>query len=111
MSFQAPTAFVQHYSSAVMLLLQQSQSRFEAAVQVRPFYGKAASVVEQFGLTNATRNTSRHADTVLSSTPHDKRWVFPIDYGWAELTDEQDLARMLDGRRDPFRVLQLQQGG
>jgi hypothetical protein len=95
MSFQVNTAFVQQYSTAVMMLLQQSESRFEAAVQVRPFYGKAASVVEQFGQTNATRITSRHADTVLSSTPHDKRWVFPLDYGWAELTDEQDLARML----------------
>jgi hypothetical protein len=95
MSFQVPTSFVQQYSTSVMMLLQQSESRFEAAVQVRPFYGKAASVVEQFGLTNATRITSRHADTVLSSTPHDKRWVFPIDYGWAEMTDEADLLRML----------------
>jgi hypothetical protein len=78
-----------------MMLLQQSESRLEAAVQIRPFYGKAASVVEQFGLTNAVRITSRHADTVLSSTPHDKRWVFPIDYAWAEMTDQPDLARML----------------
>jgi hypothetical protein len=52
-------------------------------------------VVEQFGQTNAVRITSRHSDTVLMSTPHDKRWVFPIDYGWNELTDQQDLLRML----------------
>ena len=32
-------------------------------MQVRPFYGKAASVVEQFGLTNAVRITSRTAPT------------------------------------------------
>jgi hypothetical protein len=95
MSFQALTASVQQYTAQVMMLLQQSESRFENAVQVRPFYGKAASVVEQFGLTNATRITSRHSDTVLVSTPHDKRWVFPIDYGWNELTDQQDLLRML----------------
>jgi hypothetical protein len=95
MSFQAPTASVQQYTAQVMMLLQQSESRFENAVQVRPFYGKAASVVEQFGLTNATRITSRHSDTVLVSTPHDRRWVFPIDYGWNELTDQQDLLRML----------------
>ena len=91
MSFQANTAFVQHYTSNVMMLLQQTESRFEAAVQIRPFYGKAASVVEQFGQSNAVRITSRHADTVLSSTPHDKRWVFPLDYAWAEMTDEADL--------------------
>ena len=95
MSFQAPTASVQQYTANVMMLLQQSESRFENAVQVRPFYGKAASVVEQFGQTNAVRITSRHSDTVLMSTPHDKRWVFPIDYGWNELTDQQDLLRML----------------
>jgi hypothetical protein len=95
MSFQASTPSVQQYTSNVMMLLQQSESRFENAVQVRPFYGKAASVVEQFGQTNAVRITSRHSDTVLMSTPHDKRWVFPIDYGWNELTDQQDLLRML----------------
>ena len=95
MSFQAPTASVQQYTANVMMLLQQSESRFENAVQVRPFYGKAASVVEQFGQTNAVRITSRHSDTVLVSTPHDKRWVFPIDYGWNKLTDQQDLLRML----------------
>ena len=79
MSFQAPTASVQQYTAQVMMRLQQSESRFENAVMTRPFYGNAASVVEQFGQTNAVRITSRHSDTVLMSTPHDKRWVFPID--------------------------------
>jgi hypothetical protein len=65
MSLQVGTVFVQQYSSAVLLLLRQSELRFEAVVQVRPFFGKAASVLEQFGPTNATRVTSRHADTAL----------------------------------------------
>jgi hypothetical protein len=95
MSFQASTAAVQHYTANVMLLLQQTEARLENAVVTRPFYGKAASVVEQFGQTSAVRITSRHSDTPLMSTPHDKRWVFPVDYAWNELTDEQDLLRMI----------------
>jgi hypothetical protein len=63
-----------------MILWHQSESRFENALMIRPFYGKAASVVEPFGQTNAVRITSRHSDTVAMSTPHDERWVFPIDH-------------------------------
>ena len=95
MSFQANVAQVQQYKSNVMLLLQQQTARLENAVMVQPFVGKAASVVEQFGQTSAVRIVGRHSDTPLMSTPHDKRWVFPVDYGWNELTDQQDLLRML----------------
>ncbi len=71
MSFQVSTAFVQHYSSTVMLLLQQSESRFEAAVQVRPFYGKAASVVEQF------ENWQGRAVALVSYIKHVGRHTWP----------------------------------
>jgi hypothetical protein len=78
-----------------MLLLQQNGSRLQNAVLIQSFQGKAASVVEQFGQTAAVRLTGRHSDTPLVSTPHDRRWVFPLDYAWSELTDSQDLLRML----------------
>ena len=95
MSFQAPVGHVQQFTTNVMLQLQQNVSRLQNAVTIRPFLGKAATVVEQFGQTSAVRLTSRHSDTPLISTPQDRRWVFPLDYVWNELTDEQDLLRML----------------
>jgi len=95
MSFQARVAHIQQYKTNVMLLLQQTGSRLQNAVVTQPFIGKAASVVEQFGQTSAVRLTNRHSDTPIISTPQDRRWVFPLDYVWNELTDAQDLLKML----------------
>lgn len=95
MSFNVNTAFVQQYSTNVMMLLQQQGSKLRGAVQNMRFQGKAASVAEQFGSVSPVRNQSRHSDTPLISTPHDKRWMYPNDYDWADLVDSQDKLRML----------------
>lgn len=95
MSFNVSTAFVQQYSTNVQMLLQQQGSRLRNAVQNLRFQGKAASMAEQFGSVSPVRNQSRHSDTPLISTPQDKRWVYPNDYDWADLIDNQDKLRML----------------
>lgn len=95
MSFQVSTAFVQQYATNVQMLLQQQGSRLRDAVQSMMFQGKAASMAEQFGSVSPVRNQSRHSDTPLISTPQDKRWIYPNDYDWADLIDNQDKLRML----------------
>jgi hypothetical protein len=95
MSFNVSTAFVQQYSTNVTMLLQQQGSRLRNTVQNMKFQGKAASMAEQFGQVSPVRNQSRHSDTPLISTPQDKRWVYPNDYDWADLIDNQDKLRML----------------
>lgn len=95
MSFNVSTAFVQQYSTNVQMLLQQQGSRLRGTVQNFKFQGKAASMAEQFGAVNPVRNQSRHSDTPLISTPQDKRWIYPNDYDWADLIDNQDKLRML----------------
>jgi hypothetical protein len=95
MSFQVSTAFVQQYSTNVAMLLQQQGSRLRKAVKEYKFTGKSASIAEQFGQVNPVRNVARHSDTPLISTPHDKRWLYPNDYDWADLVDSQDKLRML----------------
>lgn len=95
MSFNVSTAFVQQYSTNVMMLLQQQGSRIRNAVTPFKFVGKAASMAEQFGQVSPVRNQSRHSDTPLISTPQDKRWIYPNDYDWADLIDSQDKLRML----------------
>lgn len=95
MSYQVNQAFVQQYSTNVMMLLQQQGSKLRNAVQSYKYMGKAASVAEQFGQVSPVRNQSRHSDTPLISTPQDKRWMFPNDYDWADLIDNQDKLRML----------------
>ena len=49
MSVNISTAFVQQYSTNIMMLLQQQGSRLRNAVQNYSFVGKAASMAEQFG--------------------------------------------------------------
>ncbi len=95
MSVEVPTHFVQQYKNNVELLVQQMGSRFRRAVSTDTYTGKAGKAIEQVGPVTAQKKTSRHADTPLISTPADARWVFPIDYEWADLIDTQDKLRML----------------
>lgn len=95
MSDQISTAFVQQYTTNVELLLQQRGSKLANAVMAGSYTGKAAKAVEQIGAVAAQKRTSRHADTPLINTPHDARWVHPVDYEWADLIDDQDKLRML----------------
>lgn len=104
MSTQVSTAFVQQYSTNIQMLLQQQGSRLRSAVQEQSFTGKAASMVEQFGSVNPVRNSGRHTDTPLISTPHDKRWIYPNDYDWADLIDDQDKLRMLIDPSGPYTM-------
>ena len=104
MSVNVPTAFVQQYTSNVQLLLQQRGSKLRNAVMTGSYTGKAAKAVEQVGQVNAQKRTGRHADTPLISTPHDARWVFPQDYEWADLIDDQDKLRMLIDPQSPYAI-------
>ena len=95
MSFQVPTHFVQAYTNNVEMLLQQRGGKLLSTVSQGSYTGKGAKAVEQIGPVKPVKNLSRHADTPLISTPADARWVFPNDYEWADLIDEQDKLRML----------------
>lgn len=98
------TAFVQQYSTNIMMLLQQQGSRLRGAVTEQTFQGKAASVCEQFGQVSPVKNQGRHSDTPLISTPQDKRWIYPTDYDWADLIDQQDRLRMLIDPAGPYTM-------
>ena len=95
MSIQVTTAQVQQYKNAVMMLLQQRGGKLIDKVMVDTFSGKAAKAVEQIGAVKPVKNQSRHSDTPLISTPHDARWIYPNDYDWADLIDDQDKLRLL----------------
>ena len=104
MSVNVNVAFVQTYSTNVQMLLQQQGSRLRDSVNVMPLTGKAATVAEQFGSVAPVKNSGRHSDTPLISTPQDKRWIFPNDYDWADLIDNQDKLRMLIDPASPYAM-------
>ena len=102
MSFAVPTHFVQQYTQNVMMLLQQKGGKLASTVSQQSFTGKGAKAVEQVGLVTPVKNLGRHSDTPLISTPSDARWVFPNDYDWADLIDQQDKLRMLIDPLGPY---------
>ena len=95
-------ASVQQYKSNVELLLQQTDSRLAGAVTTGSYGGKAASVVGQFGSATAQLTTGRHSDTPLLDLSQDKRWVFPSDYEWASLIDNEDQLRAIVELTSPY---------
>lgn len=101
---QVTTAFVNDYKSTVELLLQQKGSKLRDAVTVGQYMGKGAKAVEQIGAVNARKRTTRHGDTPLIETPHAARWVFPSDYEWADLIDDQDKLRMIIDPTSPYAI-------
>lgn len=96
------TASVQEYKANVELLLQQEGSRLRSMVLTGSHVGKAASIVEQFGSATAQLKTGRHADTPLLDLSQDKRWVFPSDYEWASLVDNEDQLRAIVELTSPY---------
>ncbi len=95
-------ANVQQYKANVELQLQQTDSRLAGMVTTGSHVGKAASIVEQFGSATAQLKTGRHADTPLLDLSQDKRWVFPADYEWGSLIDNEDRLRMIIDPTSPY---------
>lgn len=92
------------YKSTVEHLLQQRGSKFRMCVMEDSYRGKSGAAVNQVGAVTAQARTTRHADTPLIETPHDKRWVFPTDYEWADLIDDQDKIRIIADPTSPYAI-------
>lgn len=97
MSNQITTAFENNYRSNIELLLQQRDAR------VAPFCRQETQQVEfdfydRIGATDMEEVTTRHGDTPLIETPHDRRAVTLRFFDWADLIDRKDKVQML---KDP----------
>jgi len=93
-STQITTAFVQQFSNNIQMLSQQTGSLFRNAVREESITGEKA-FFEQLGSTAAIKKTSRHGDTPLVHSQHDRRQVVTETYEWADLIDDSDKVRLL----------------
>ena len=95
MSVHVTTSFVKQFSANVQLLVQQMGSRLRNAVTLET--GKVGEEVfmDRIESVAAQRVTSRHADSPLLNTPHDRRKVTPSDFDWGDMIDNPDKLRML----------------
>jgi hypothetical protein len=94
MSQQITEAFVKQFRDGITLRAQQMESRLRGAVRTETVSGTSASF-DFIGSRTPAKRQSRHADTVLSDTPHDRRWVEMSVYDDADLIDKPDLVRTL----------------
>lgn len=92
------------YKSTVEHLLQQKGSKLRDTVMVESFTGKSGVPVNQVGKVTAQQRTTRHADTPLIETPQDRRWVYPTDWEWADLIDDQDKLRIIADPTSPYAI-------
>jgi hypothetical protein len=101
MSNEITTARSVQYRSGIDILLQQKHSRFMPTVRVESLVGKKGAF-DRIGATAAVKRTTRHGDTPLIETPHDRRWVFGAYYEWADLIDDADKLQMLSDPTSPY---------
>ena len=103
MSDQITTAFVQQYRNNVTFLLQQKGSLFREAV-MNTIQAAEFDYYERIGATEMVENTSRHGDTPLVFTPHDRRRLSLRDFDWADLIDKKDRIRTLIDPTSPYAI-------
>jgi hypothetical protein len=94
MSFQITEAFVQKYSSNMMLRAQQKGSRLRNCVTVENGVGKSFSF-DYVGAVAAQQILDRNGDSPMVETPHNRRWVTLGGYETGDLIDSIDKVAML----------------
>lgn len=94
MSQQIDTALVQTYRSNIEVQFQQKGSRLRNTVRMES-QNAEFDFYDRIGPVEAQKVTTRHGDTPLNETPHDRRRIALEDYDWADLIDKKDKLRML----------------
>jgi len=103
MSIHITTAMVKQYNANVQLLAQQKRSLFEDKVTKDTINGEE-SFYDQIAATEATKLTSRHADTNYTNTDHQRRRVTSYPWAWADLIDKADKVRILQDPQGKYTM-------
>lgn len=94
MSFQIDTAFVKQYHANIERLLQQVGSKLRGRVRMESQKSEE-QFWEQVGSVEAVEVTTRHDDSPLISTPHDRRRVTLRQYDVGDMVDDFDKVKTL----------------
>lgn len=94
MSFEIDKALVSAYRSNIQIKFQQTRSRLRDAV-LNETQNAEFEFYDRIGPVEAVEVLTRHGDTPLIPTPHDRRRVALRDFDWADLIDKKDKMRML----------------
>jgi len=104
MSVQIETARVVAFARGIRHLAEQKMSRFRGAVRFEGLMTGKREYFDQIGAVTATKQTSRHADTPQTDTPHYKRAVDPAFFAHADLLDDPDKLRVINDPTNAYAV-------
>lgn len=103
MSHQVETSLVNTYKSNIEIQFQQKGSRLRDTV-MNGSQKAEFDFYDRIGPTDVVENTSRHSDTPLIQTTHDRRRLGLKDYDWADMIDKKDKIRMLADPTSPYTM-------
>ena len=103
MSFEIDTAYVNAYRANVEVQFQQMTSRLRGRVREET-QAAEFEFYDRITPTAAQEVKTRHGDTPLISTPHDRRRVGLRDFDWADLIDKKDRIRLLADPTSAYTV-------
>lgn len=95
MSVNIPNWYVNQYNQNIQQLVQQTDTRFRAAVMTGSHVGQQASPIDQIGAVSMQPVTTRFSPMNRVDAPTDRRWVAPIDADLPQLIDSFDKLKIL----------------
>lgn len=108
MSFQVTEAFVTQFRDGITVRAAQKESRVRAYVTTDTGVRGMNVSRDYVGARRPAQRTTRHGDTILRDTPHDRRWVDIKTYDDADLIDDPDKVRMLSDPTNPYSMAMAQ---
>ena len=95
MSNQITTSMVKEFSDNLTFVAQQAGSRLRNTVQLHTGTIGEEYFMDRIGKVEAQEVSTRHADSPLIETPHERRRVTPRDFNWGDLVDSFDQLRVI----------------
>lgn len=95
MSNQITTSMVKEFSDNLTFVAQQAGSRLRNTVQLHTGTIGEEYFMDRIGKVAAQEVSTRHADSPLIETPHERRRVTPRDFNWGDLVDSFDQLRVI----------------
>ena len=95
MSNQITTSMVKEFSDNLTFVAQQTGSRLRNTVQLHTGTIGEEYFMDRIGKVEAQEVSTRHADSPLIETPHERRRVTPRDFNWGDLVDSFDQLRVI----------------
>ena len=89
-------AFIQEYSSLVLLALQQKGSVLRNLVTEQALTGKGATMLTRFNSTEAEQVTGKYQPIVPEELQAMQRWVFPSAYDKNLMIDKFDEVKLIN---------------